>query len=114
LEKSKDHISEERIGEVLVLKIVYTSISAANTLTMKEYILAKIEEGETKILLDLSNLGYMDSSFLGALVLSLKKATSKGGTIKLVINEEKTLSAQCSRIPRCLKCLIPILMWNQL
>ena len=58
--------------------------------TMKEadefkYTLSKsIEHGYRKIVVDLSTCEFIDSTFLGALVVSLKRVTSLGGDLRLV------------------------------
>ena len=58
--------------------------------TLKEadefkYTLSKsIEQGYRKIVVDLSLCEFIDSTFLGALVVSLKKVTTMGGDLRLV------------------------------
>ncbi len=58
--------------------------------TLKEaedfkYILSEdIEAGWRKIIVDLSVCEFIDSTFLGSLVVSLKKVTSFGGDLRLV------------------------------
>lgn len=58
--------------------------------TMKEadefkYTLSKsIENGYRKIVVDLSTCEFIDSTFLGALVVSLKRVTALGGDLRLV------------------------------
>ncbi|HID10543.1 MAG TPA: anti-sigma factor antagonist [Candidatus Latescibacteria bacterium] len=47
--------------------------------------LVEIIEGDSqKLVVDLSGQKFVDSSFLGALVVGLKRATAKGGNVKLV------------------------------
>ncbi|MBA4251622.1 MAG: anti-anti-sigma factor [Chlorobiaceae bacterium] len=43
-----------------------------------------IENGARKIIVDLTDCEFIDSTFLGALVVSLKKVTALGGDLKLV------------------------------
>lgn len=50
----------------------------------KEEILSKIDEGNENVVVDLSVCEFVDSSFLGALVAGLKKATMKSGDLKIV------------------------------
>jgi len=58
--------------------------------TLKEadefkYTLTKsIEQGYRKIVVDLSTCEFLDSTFLGALVVSLKKVTAMGGDLRLI------------------------------
>jgi len=51
---------------------------------LKEELIKKIDEGHPNILVDLSASDFVDSSFLGALVAGLKKATMKSGDLKIV------------------------------
>jgi anti-anti-sigma factor len=43
-----------------------------------------IEKGYRKIVVDLSQCEFIDSTFLGALVVSLKRVTALGGDLRLV------------------------------
>ncbi len=51
---------------------------------LKEALSAAIAKGSSRIALDLSGVGFMDSSSLGVLVVALKRARERGGTIALV------------------------------
>ena len=51
---------------------------------IKEKLTQVIESGNSKVIVDLSKVEYLDSSFLGALVAGLKRATMKNGDLKLV------------------------------
>jgi anti-sigma B factor antagonist len=44
----------------------------------------EIEKGNFKVIVDLAVVEYVDSSFLGAIVAGLKRATMKNGDLKLV------------------------------
>lgn len=50
----------------------------------KDQLNNKIEKGNSKIIVNLTKVEYVDSSFLGALVAGLKRATMKNGDLKLV------------------------------
>lgn len=50
----------------------------------KEKVTNEIELGNSKVIVDLAVVEYVDSSFLGALVAGLKRATMKNGDLKLV------------------------------
>ena len=43
-----------------------------------------IDSGHKKLVIDLSYCEFIDSTFLGTIVISLKKVTAVGGDIKLV------------------------------
>ncbi|PID56815.1 MAG: hypothetical protein CR986_09935 [Ignavibacteriae bacterium] len=63
------------------------TITEANKL--KEIIFPSIKGGNKKVILDLSNCEFMDSTFLGLLVLISKKLAKENGKIVLVLNREK-------------------------
>jgi anti-anti-sigma factor len=50
----------------------------------KQRLAQNIEEGWKKIVVDLSECEFIDSTFLGALVISLKKVTFIGGDLRLI------------------------------
>jgi anti-anti-sigma factor len=50
----------------------------------KQRLAENIGNGYKKIIVDLTDCEFIDSTFLGALVISLKKVTSLGGDLRLV------------------------------
>ena len=50
----------------------------------KEELLLKIDDGNENVIVDLDICEFVDSSFLGALVAGLKKATMKSGDLKII------------------------------
>ena len=50
----------------------------------KKRLVENIDNGYKKIVVDLAGCAFIDSTFLGALVISLKKITSLGGDLRLV------------------------------
>ena len=69
---------------------VIVEIVDLNRATLKEAdefqqrLAENIENGYKKIVVDLTDCEFIDSTFLGALVISLKKVTSLGGDLRLV------------------------------
>lgn len=51
---------------------------------VKSYLSSVIGKGNKNLLLDLSEINFMDSTFLGALVVSLKRAIMDGGDLRLI------------------------------
>ncbi len=78
-----DFIREEH-RNVLVEKVNLTRATLKEAEEFKSHLVFDIQEGWQKIVVDLSDCEFIDSTFLGALVVSLKKVTSMGGDIKLV------------------------------
>jgi anti-sigma B factor antagonist len=58
---------------------------------LKQVIYDIIESGRNTIVLDLSNVLFMDSTGLGILVAALKKARMQGGTVKLICSNPMIL-----------------------
>src|SRR5216683_606465 len=50
---------------------------------MKRALIKLVDEGKRKVLVDLGQVGYVDSSGMGALVASLKHARTAGGELRL-------------------------------
>lgn len=71
-------------NEILVVKVNEQRATVEISGKLKENLLKKIDEGFQNIVVDLSSSDFVDSSFLGALVAGLKKATMKSGDLKIV------------------------------
>ena len=69
-----------------ILKVVLENKRATVDISgkFKDQINNDIEQGNSKVIVDLAMVEYLDSSFLGALVAGLKRATMKNGDLKLV------------------------------
>lgn len=71
--------------EDVLIQVVDLSRATLKEANDFKYRLSKnIEDGYRKIVVDLSGCEFIDSTFLGALVVSLKKVTAAGGDLKLV------------------------------
>jgi anti-anti-sigma factor len=75
---------QETYEDVLVQIVDLTRATLKEADEFKYTLSQKIEEGYRKIIVDLSYCEFIDSTFLGALVVSLKKVTALGGDLKLV------------------------------
>ena len=69
-------------SDVLVITIPVETLDAANSGEFKQDIVPIIES-QVKVVLDLSNLNFIDSSGLGAILSSLRRISSAGGQLKL-------------------------------
>ncbi|NCS89175.1 MAG: hypothetical protein CO127_04925 [Ignavibacteria bacterium CG_4_9_14_3_um_filter_36_18] len=58
----------------------------------KRKLIHDIENGKLKIVVDLSSCLFMDSTFLSALVTTLKRISTAGGDLKLVAVQTETLA----------------------
>lgn len=61
-----------------------------------------VEEGPSNIILDLSQIDFVDSSGLGALVQLVKKAQTAGGTMQVVTNPRVTQTVKLVRLEKFL------------
>ncbi len=78
------YIHERREGDVAVLYLKGRIRISSGTLALHRSIRCLVEEGKTKILLNLAGVTHIDSTGLGELISSYVTLSNKGGQIKLV------------------------------
>lgn len=76
------NLNVELEGEVAVVTVPLESLDADNAKEFKKEI-SPVLENYTKVLLDLRQLQFVDSSGLGAILSSLRALTAKDGDLKL-------------------------------
>src|SRR5262245_30791739 len=84
-------ITERKSGDVIVLDVDGKILLAEGDVQMKRKIDELIERKETKLLLNLANVPYMDSGGLGEIVRSYTTVRRAGGELKL-LNATKRIS----------------------
>jgi anti-sigma B factor antagonist len=72
----------DQFGEVSVAKIPTEELDASNAPEFKR-VITPIVEKNTKLVLDMSRLNFVDSSGLGAILSCLRQLSAKGGDLKL-------------------------------
>jgi len=77
-------IKSMSVNGILVVQINEKRATLEVSGEFKEELLKKIENGNVKVIVDLSQSEFVDSSFLGSLVSGLKRATMKNGDLKIV------------------------------
>jgi len=78
-----DYLQE--VHEDVVVQVVDLTRATLKEADDFKYTLTRnIEQGYRKIVVDLSTCEFLDSTFLGALVVTLKRVTAKGGDVRLV------------------------------
>ncbi len=75
-------IAVERKDDVAVARIPVAELDAANSGEFKHDI-APVLESADKVVIDLSEVRFVDSSGLGAMLSCLRQMTAKGGDLKL-------------------------------
>jgi len=88
-------IEERTVGEVKVLDLSGRITIALSDPRLKSTVESMIQQGHTKILVNLAGVTYMDSAGLGELVTSFNLTRRAGGTLKLE-NAPQRISALLS------------------
>ena len=71
-------------GGITILTVTGDLVIGEPETTFKKAITRLLEEGRVNLLVDLSAVGFLDSSGLGALVRALTLAQKEGGSAKLL------------------------------
>lgn len=77
------HISESAIGDVTVLRLTGRLVIEDADGALGEVIDRLIQQGRTKVVLDLHDVPYIDSSGLGLLVSRYVRLRRRGGDLRL-------------------------------
>lgn len=72
----------EAVHDVAVVELPLEELDASNAADLKRD-MAPVLEAHPKLVLDLTRLRFVDSSGLGAFLSCLRKATERGGDMKL-------------------------------
>src|SRR5947209_4967637 len=71
-------------GAVAVVAVA-GDVDAANAHMLREAVVSAIDGGPAVVVVDLSEVGYIDSVGLGTLVIALKRASERGARMRLVV-----------------------------
>ncbi len=77
-------IDTEKYHDWTILHLRESRVDAHNSDTLKDYFLKLLENGEKRLLVDLSQVRFIDSSGLGALLSGYKNANLHQGVFALV------------------------------
>ena len=72
----------ENVGEITIVTLMAEELDAANAKWFKSQMSPVVEKSK-KIVLDMNQVQFVDSSGCGALLSSLRTITSNGGVMKL-------------------------------
>jgi anti-sigma B factor antagonist len=93
-------IEDRKIGNVLVVKPLEKRIDAFSATAFKGKMIDWITGGSNRIVLDLSEVDFIDSSGLGVIVSSLKAVGKQGGLILCGIRETVLSLFRLTRMDR--------------
>jgi anti-sigma B factor antagonist len=82
-------ITERQAGDVTILDLVGKVTIGEGSVALRSTIRRVLGEGKTKLILNLGQVGYIDSSGIGELVSSFTAVNKEGGTLKLLNLTEK-------------------------
>jgi len=71
-------------GDITILTVTGDLVIGEPETTFKKTVTQLLEQGRVNLLVDLSNVGFLDSSGLGALVRALTQSQKEGGQTKLL------------------------------
>ena len=74
----------ERIKDIMIVKVNFSRATLKESKDLKNILFDGIDIGERKIIVDLSMCEFVDSTFMGTLVVSLRKVSALNGDLKLV------------------------------
>jgi anti-sigma B factor antagonist len=78
------NITERQAGDVTILDMNGKVTIGEGSVALRTTIRRLLGEGKNKILLNLSGVGYVDSSGIGEFVSSFTAVNKEGGTLKLL------------------------------
>ena len=79
------HISERKIGDVVVVDVSgKITLGEGGDAVLKDKMRSLVQQGQTKLLLNLGEVSYVDSAGLGEIVQSYATVNKNGGTLKLL------------------------------
>jgi anti-sigma B factor antagonist len=80
-----ENFEQHLYGDVLIESVNLLRATKVEASIMKSRLFEDIKLNNKSIIVDIRKCKFLDSTFLGALVVSLKKTRKTGGDIKLVI-----------------------------
>jgi len=92
---------QEEHGAIIVEVVNLQKATLKDAADFKKILFQDIETGWRKMIIDLTECEFIDSTFLGTIVITLKKITGLGGDLRLVgIQPEVKTMLQMTRMNR--------------
>jgi len=86
------NFSQEEIKGILVKHVHLTRATKDHAEQFKKFLVNEIEENNHKMIVDLSECEFIDSTFISALVTALKAINRKGGSLKIAASHSEVQS----------------------
>jgi anti-sigma B factor antagonist len=83
-------VTSRKRGDCTVVEVV-GEIDVYTASVLREKLADLINADTTDLVIDLTGVGFLDSTGLGVLVGALKKVRGFGGRLQLVVNQEKVM-----------------------
>lgn len=85
-------VNEEVLGEDVRVFRVTGDVDFDVAPQLKKRIVSRVEAGDRQLIIDLSGVGFIDSTAIGVLVASLKRLREAGGSLLVVCDNEDVRS----------------------
>jgi anti-sigma B factor antagonist len=95
-------IEERRIGQSVFLEVLEPRLGADGAASFKESVGQYLQAGQRRLVLDLSHVGFIDSSGLGAILSVLKRMGDNGNLILCGVTEPVACMLKLTRMDRVL------------
>jgi len=82
-------IKDRQVGEVTILDLSGKITIGEGSVQLRETVRKMLDEGRKKLLLNLGDVSYVDSSGIGELVSSYTTTNNNGGQLKLLNQTKK-------------------------
>ena len=93
-------LQENKIADLLIVRPLEKRIDAATAMDFKQKMSEWINSGNRRIVLNLSEVDFMDSSGLGAIISSLKKIGDDGNMVICGVKETLMSLFRLTRMDR--------------
>ena len=84
-------LAERKSGEIEVIELK-GRLDAVSAKTLKDKVQFLVDEQRVKLVLDMGDIDFVDSTGLGVLVAALRSANKKGGDVKIAALQNKIRS----------------------
>ncbi len=77
-------VLKERKGDVAVFRLRGTLMGGPDSQVLEDALAETLEEGLSNVLVDMSDISWVNSTGLGILIAGHRKVTAEGGALKLL------------------------------